>query len=206
MRNVRYLHREKDRSRAQEVAVARLECRLDQYNQPAAPPPQGAAAALPLAAMLLLSALGATAQPTYSSLWGANGELWDGTGPLGGQLFDWSYAGKQSRRRPRHWLVANHAGAHPHVCPPAGYKQGNEPLPQPPVTRSVLEFYDDGMNDTAAIKAALDWANTQPLTDGVGARRCCAGVLGLHRWRNAGRWQPCPAHRRPATQFAASHS
>ena len=54
----------------------------------------------------------------------------------------------------------------PHTRRPAGYKQGNEPLPSPPITRSIMEFDDGSMNDTAVIKAALDWANSQPLTKG----------------------------------------
>lgn len=44
----------------------------------------------------------------------------------------------------------------------AGYKQGNEPLPGPAVTRSVLDFRQPGMNDTAMFAAAFDWANSQP--------------------------------------------
>lgn len=49
----------------------------------------------------------------------------------------------------------------------AGYRQGAAPLPSPPVTRSVLDFSGRGMSDTAVIRAALDWANSQPLTDGA---------------------------------------
>ncbi|KAI3429363.1 hypothetical protein D9Q98_005458 [Chlorella vulgaris] len=47
----------------------------------------------------------------------------------------------------------------------AGYKQGNEPLPVPPVTRSVLTFRKAGMSDTKMFKAALAWAHSQPVTD-----------------------------------------
>lgn len=47
----------------------------------------------------------------------------------------------------------------------AGYKQGNEPLPLPPVTRSVLMFRKPGMSDTGMLQAALAWAHLQPVTD-----------------------------------------
>ncbi|KAL4437058.1 hypothetical protein ABPG75_004197 [Micractinium tetrahymenae] len=47
----------------------------------------------------------------------------------------------------------------------AGYKQGNEPLPSPLVTRSILDFRQPGMNDTAMFAAAFDWANSQPLQE-----------------------------------------
>lgn len=47
----------------------------------------------------------------------------------------------------------------------AGYKQGAEHIPTPPVTRSVLDFRQPGASDTQMLVAALDWANAQNLTD-----------------------------------------
>ncbi|PRW57063.1 band 7 [Chlorella sorokiniana] len=46
----------------------------------------------------------------------------------------------------------------------AGYKQGNEPLPSPPVTVSYKQFQQAGMSDTQALLAAVDWAHKQPYT------------------------------------------
>ena len=51
----------------------------------------------------------------------------------------------------------------------AGYRQGSAPLPDPPVTRTVVSFKKAGMSDTAALQAALAWAHKQPVTDGEGA-------------------------------------
>lgn len=48
----------------------------------------------------------------------------------------------------------------------AGYRQGNAPLPNPPVTRSVMDFKQPGMSDTDVLQAAVGWANSQPLEEG----------------------------------------
>ncbi|KAL4448197.1 hypothetical protein ABPG75_005416 [Micractinium tetrahymenae] len=42
----------------------------------------------------------------------------------------------------------------------AGYHQGNDPLPSPPVTKSVLDF-KQGSTDTEMLVKALDWAHQQ---------------------------------------------
>ena len=195
-----------------DVATAAAACRRSLQNVPFA-------AALLLAA-LVLGAHAGTAQAAFSALWGENGELWNGKGPLGGQLFDWSFAGEWSRMAaslPRSargqpnpcallrlyrclmcserayrnltagpgcrfgkWPTQDVASPPPPPCPPArhsaGYKQGNEPLPSPPITRSIMEFDDGSMNDTAILKAALDWANSQPLTDGNDAVEAAAAA------------------------------
>lgn len=52
----------------------------------------------------------------------------------------------------------------------AGYKQGNEPLPSPPVTVSYKQFQKAGMSDTAALLAAVDWAHKQPYDSEWGGR------------------------------------
>lgn len=44
----------------------------------------------------------------------------------------------------------------------AGYKQGNEALPSPPVTVDYKQFQQPGMSDTQALLAAVDWAHKQP--------------------------------------------
>lgn len=44
----------------------------------------------------------------------------------------------------------------------AGYKQGNEALPSPPVTVNYKQFQQPGMSDTQALLAAVDWAHKQP--------------------------------------------
>ena len=80
--------------------------------------------------------------------------LWGSSGELwdpAGRLMDWSYA---------------------------GYKQGNEPLPTPPVTINYKTFQKAGMSDTQALLAALAWAQKLPYD-----RECCVaclwGVYGL---------------------------
>jgi activating signal cointegrator complex subunit 1 len=51
----------------------------------------------------------------------------------------------------------------------AGFKQGSEPLPTPPVTKSVEDFRKGGMSDTDMLEAALAWAHKQKLTEGAPA-------------------------------------
>ena len=51
----------------------------------------------------------------------------------------------------------------------AGYKQGNEPLPSPPVTVSYKQFQTPGMSDTAALLAAVAWAHKQPYDSECGS-------------------------------------
>lgn len=115
----------------------------------------------------------------YSKLWGRNGELWDPKGPLP----DFSYAGEQAQPPVVACLLCCEAAPAllelPALCVtaalcaalprPTGYKQGNEPLPVPPVTRSVLTFRKAGMSDTKMFKAALAWAHSRPVTDGEAA-------------------------------------
>ena len=49
----------------------------------------------------------------------------------------------------------------------AGYHQGDDPLPTPPVTKWVTDFAAEGRNNSDMLIAAVDWANAQPLTDGA---------------------------------------
>lgn len=60
----------------------------------------------------------------------------------------------------------------------AGYKQGNEPLPSPPVTVSYKQFQQPGMSDSDALLAAVAWAHKQPYTSelgGAGVHTCLHG-------------------------------
>ncbi|EFN50959.1 hypothetical protein CHLNCDRAFT_141582 [Chlorella variabilis] len=93
---------------------------------------QGPSPATAAAAATLL-ALSLLAPPVAA----ANSKLWGRGGSLwtpAGRLMDFSFA---------------------------GYHQGNDPLPDPPVTKSVLDFKRRGMSDTAMLQAALSWANKQ---------------------------------------------
>jgi len=56
----------------------------------------------------------------------------------------------------------------------AGYKQGNEPLPSPPVTASYKQFQQPGMSDTDALLAAVAWAHQQPYDSEPRGRAGCA--------------------------------
>ena len=142
-----------------------------------------------LAGVTLLLLLPSAATAAYSSLWGRNGELWDPAGPLP----DFSYAGGliggfvvSLNVHSAAWVMLSTAGPWPVQCTalvngrglssplcmscmrphmPAGYKQGNEPLPNPPVTRSVLKFKRPGMSDTQMFQAALAWAHKRSLTN-----------------------------------------
>jgi hypothetical protein len=80
-----------------------------------------------------------------------------------------------SKHKPyRHWL-------------PAGYHQGNDPLPNPPVTRSVLEFRKKGMSDTQMLMAAVDWANKVPPSNKgeLTPRQTLPACLGLLQGKGA---------------------
>ena len=44
----------------------------------------------------------------------------------------------------------------------AGWHFGDEELTSPPVTRHLKEFLQPGANNSAALQAAVDWANAQP--------------------------------------------
>lgn len=43
----------------------------------------------------------------------------------------------------------------------AGYHQGNDPLPSPPVTKSVLDFKPGSRDDTEMLVKAVEWAHKQ---------------------------------------------
>ena len=49
----------------------------------------------------------------------------------------------------------------------AGYHQGDDPLPSPPVTKWLKSFQKQGRTDQQAFEAMLDWAHAQPVTEGA---------------------------------------
>lgn len=75
----------------------------------------------------------------------------------------------------------------------AGWRFGDEELPSPPVTRRLSDFLRPGVNDSAALQAAVDWANAQPESAGKLAGllfRCfmhcvCGGRLCRQRGRRS---------------------
>lgn len=89
---------------------------------------------------LLLAAVAAAVLPAGSAAASGYSDLWGKDGELWDptKLPDFSYA---------------------------GYSQGNELLPEPPVTRNVTEFRKPGMSDTEMLQAALSWAHEQPDTE-----------------------------------------
>ncbi|KAL4434670.1 hypothetical protein ABPG77_002793 [Micractinium sp. CCAP 211/92] len=91
-------------------------------------------------AALLLAAIAAAVLPACNAAASGYSDLWGKNGELWDptKLPDFSYA---------------------------GYRQGNEPLPEPPVTRNVTDFRKSGMSDTEMLQAALAWAHKQPDTD-----------------------------------------
>lgn len=124
------------------------------------------------------AAASAASASGYSTLWGKDGELWKPSGPLP----DFSFAGEAAAldatarltpgtcRCREALLAAGCAPKPPSCCALAGYHQGNDPLPSPPVTKSVLDFKPGSRDDTEMLVKAVEWAHKQsPPKGGLGA-------------------------------------
>ena len=67
----------------------------------------------------------------------------------------------------------------PPPSPLPGYRFGDVPLPTPPANRTLADFQRPGVNDTAALLAAVAWANAQPESAGWAVVELPAGELTL---------------------------
>ena len=66
--------------------------------------------------------------------------------------------------------------------PPAGYHQGNNAPPTPPVTVWLSTFQSAGKSDTQALLDALDWAHKQPSSGEVMLLGVlCATIFEFHK-------------------------
>ncbi|PSC70261.1 band 7 [Micractinium conductrix] len=71
----------------------------------------------------------------------------------------------------------------------AGYRNGDVPLPSPPVSRTLDQFRQPGLNDSAALAAMVAWGNAQPASAGWVVLGLPEGQLTLDRQLSLNRSQ-----------------
>lgn len=116
--------------------------------------------------------------PEPSPFFGREGELWKPDGPF----MDFSYAGgragglRRRRAQPTAGQPPANRPARPVPLPPSctGYRNSDEDIPRPPVTRDLWDFKGEGRSESGALRAMVEWANDRPESEGAalpGGRR-----------------------------------